>query len=481
MKNSPRKERIVVRKLRSLNKSEISGLIKHIHRHNHTDQFLAFTQDVLDFIKSKDESGGLDASIMAKWPKLNKKKLNVLFLELHDSLKQYIVFLSNTDGIVGKLTEAFHLLKFYRKKALGEFFDKSAENIETLLSEYGKKDSFFFEKHLQLAIERAEFYANKRQEINIRGKYSQELSDALDLYYFVFKLNISFIMVNFTKTIYKVDFDYGMLPSLVQHLEENEQSEPVISLYQKVLRLLQSNGDRQLYDELKLFVESNIGKIPKVQLLSAITVLTNMTFKAAKERNAYLNLLFDLYEFQIKHDLLGVYKTLRVRLFENIVKISLHVRGSEWARNFIEDFQDRLEPKVKIVSVPFNLALCDFHDGKYEACLKLLIAIEKKKCDVHVNLARRRLQIMAYYELDQKTLNGDPNQPERAIGSMKKFLHTKKNEIAEFHAKANLDFVRFVNRLIEANDRKRRQKLIEEIDETDVLPDKDWLLQTLAS
>lgn len=467
------KERIVIRKLKGLEPKELRAFKKRLQSSSHSKDSLNFFLMVIDGLL---EGASDEPAPEQKYSVLSGVKLNALYVELHDRLKEFI----SDELAIGvkerEIWDVFLRMKFYNQRRLDEFYEKARNQLRKMLSAYGERNDFYFEMYVKQAQQESSY-----QERNKSSKdFLQSEADAIDQFYLWQKLAVSTEMLNLEKNIYNTSFEYNLLEEVRRYMSTRHQDERVINAYYLVLEQLLNPESRECFTRLKEYLIDSVTHIPADLAISFFNTLSNSARTIFSNRAEYYEELFDLYLIQIENKILFYQGYFPTRVFGNIVAVSLKVKSSEWTRAFIAKYQKYIPAKEKKVEVNYNLARCAFTERDFGECLILLDEIQKARfSDLFLNLARRRLLVKAYYLLDMKDEQYDVNQPDRAISALGKFLHQQKGKLSEAHARANLDFVRFVNRLLTANDEKRLVKLKKEIEETSLLPEKAWLLECL--
>lgn len=471
------KEPLVIRKMRVLNRKELQSLRRELGKLSINPDLLDLATKVLDLIWHTP-SETISFERIFQDSAFGSSKQNVLLNKLHELLKNFIVNQLSVNDLQEKVNFEMKLLQFFNDRRADDFVISSGLRVEDMLRSYGYEDDFYFYNNLRLAEERTLLYYRS----NAEKRHLQEQSDAADLFYLSKKLAFCAGMVN-AGNINKTKFDYHMMEEVLGHLEKRPyENVPTIYLWASALRLLLNPKNRDNFEKLEKGLYENIDLITPFTARSLFTALENSLRKMRQEYASYHEKLFEAYQFQIQREIIYINGYYPTTLFENVVTASLKVKGGEWTADFVEKNLSRISPDRKKETAAYNLARCYFEQNEYKQCLAKLKTIEKIKFkSIYINLARRVLRICAFYELFLLEADGIPNQPERAIRALKKFLHTNKAELGAAHERANLDFARFINRLTSVYGDKKIVKLRGEIEATRLLPNKQWLLDKLDS
>ncbi len=472
------KERLVIRKIKCLQAKELLALKRYILKFKNRDVYEKFAQVVLDEITKTDEEELIPIDKIGKALKLSDARVNSLLNELHTHLKGFVITELSIADELRKIEDGIKLLVFYNARHLDEYYLNLYDKLEKALQKYKVRDEFYYRSKLAIAQEHSIYKYRTQPE----GTFLQQVSDALDIYFVWHKLTQSAVMINHSN-IHSTDFQFHLLEQVVSHVKTNPYPDnPALSLWSDAYELLMNLDNVECHQRLEQAAFEQIDTLAKRDGRNLFIILANSLRRLETDQDEYYRRIFKYYTFQIEHDLLLIEGIFPPRLFDNIVTIALRVKDPDWTVNFIEENLKKLEPKVQKVERGYNIARCHFASGDFNTCLLELARIEKVKFnDIHLNLARRRLTIQAYFEVEHTDTEYSVNQPDRAISALKKFLHKNKEALSPEHERANLDFARFVNRLCEANSDKKIQKLGEEVTATRLLPCKTWLMQKVMN
>ncbi len=468
------KERLTIRKLKCLTTRELQAFRRYVLTFKNREIYSKFCQVILDAIAEPAEDKPVPLEEIARRFKLSDARVNSLLNEMHVHFKAFVSRELWTTETRRRIEDGIKEMAFYIERHLDEFYLSTHLKIDKELENYGLKDEFYFRSKLAIAQLDCIF---KPVAENL-----QKSSDRLDIYYISSKLLQGAVMLNHSN-IHSHHFKYHLMQQVVEHLEKEPYKDaPTLYLWKYAYSLLLEPEDRENYERLEKCLYEQFETLLKTDARSVFVILSNSLRKLETDENLYYQKIFQYYTFQMEHDLLLVEGIFPPRLFDNIVTIALRVQGPEWTVNFIHDNVHKLEQRIRKVENGYNIARCHFSSGRFNDCLLELKKIEKLKFkDIHLNLARRRLKIQAYFEIEHQDSEYSTSQPERDISSFKKFLHQNKDHLSPEHERANLDFARFVNRLAEANNQRKIVKLNEEIIATHLLPGKAWLLQKLGA
>lgn len=472
------KEPLLIRKMRVLGRKELLLFRKEMRKLNLHEDLMKVAIDIVELLTSSGSADLISFDRIFRNSTFGLSKQNVLLNKLHEHVKFFIIRRLALKDLQAEIHEEILLLKFFNGRWADEFVRASVAKVEELLRSYAYEDNFYFYSNLRLAEERTLLHYRSSKE----KRDLQIQSDAVDLFYLSKKLVFCSGMVN-AANINKSEYDYHMMEEVLSHLEKKPyENVPTIYLWASALRLLIDPSDRKNFDDLESGLYENVDLIAPLTARNLFTALENSLRKMKGDFTDYHQKLFEFYQFQIEKNIIYIKGYFPSTLFENIVTVSLEVKGADWTMNFIKEHLKNVSPEQRRESKAHNFARCYFYEGNFRKCVDQLKTIEKMQfSSIHLNLSRRRLRIQALYEIYVAEVVGIQHQPERAIRALKKFLHTNKKELGEVHERANLDFARFVNRLTEVHGEKKVQRLKSEIEATTLLPEKQWLLEKVAT
>lgn len=167
--------------------------------------------------------------------------------------------------------------------------------------------------------------------------------------------------------------------------------------------------------------------------------------------------------------------------YKNIATAGLRTGAFNWTEEFLQTFRERLPPAERENAYAFNLASLYFEKQDFNAMLQTLQNVEFKDITYHVGA--KILQLKAYYLL------GEEEAFSSLLASTQQLLRRDKT-LSPFGKDINLNFLRMLRLLgrFRRNSRnysrqkmtKERNNLLEKIQNTQPLANKDWLERMLT-
>jgi hypothetical protein len=159
--------------------------------------------------------------------------------------------------------------------------------------------------------------------------------------------------------------------------------------------------------------------------------------------------------------------------FRNIVVIGLRLKEFSWIEDFINVYAPLLPENQRENALTFNLAQLYFYQKKYDLVIKTLQSVEYD--DYTYNLNSKTILICTYYD------TGETDALFFLLDSFRAFLNRNKN-IPEERKNLYRNFISFTKKLakLTPKDEKSKIKLTLELQQTNNVASKNWLLEKLA-
>ncbi len=194
--------------------------------------------------------------------------------------------------------------------------------------------------------------------------------------------------------------------------------------------------------------------------------------KINQMQREYCHEALELYQSGLQSGILIENGVISHMAFNNIVSIALKVDATEWAQQFIRDYQQHLENRHRLSTVCMNLARIYHIQRNYDAALAQLEQFDSR--DQANNLLARSLQLKIYYETE------DYDALELHLQSMQLFI--RRQRVIGYHKHNYLNIIRYTKKLMlhNPNDKVARAALRASIAAEAYLTEKEWLLARLG-
>ena len=452
--------------LRSLKMEELNALQRFIEAgyFRHREECRVLLKYLLPFWPSFDD------------PILEKSRIwSTLFPEQAFDDKQWRYLCSDTV----KLLQAFWTIeKLFQSEILSDLLlheclsernlDKNFQEINRQLEAHFTKttarDTQYLKERLhwlhtnELAFERS---GQRRFDPNL-----QWVSDGLDAYYFLQKLQYACAMLD-RQAILQGNYDTGISTEWLKHLaDRNFFGEPLIQLYCVILKALQEEEQHFYILRKAIDEDQSLGRSLRDVYLLAINYCAR---KIRQGKSNYVQEALDLYISGLEKGLLLNGKEISPWTFTNVVKLSLRLQQFEEIERFITRYADRLPSNLREDALAFNQAELYYYTGRIEEAQSLLNLVSYS--DLNYYLGARVLLAKLYYE------SGATKPLLSLLAAFTIFL--KRNR--QISTALKQTYLNFCDLLFQLLRKKPAQMadLREKVQQVQLLTDRGWLLEVL--
>ena len=157
--------------------------------------------------------------------KFSDVKVRLLMSDMYKLIEKFLIC-KNTfaDDIQNKI----QLASTYRQRNLPKHFEKTIKRSDELLEKGNLRHAEYFNSRYKQLVEEYQFASSQKrnEEFNL-----QEISDTLDITFVTMKLRQTCLLLSH-QTVYKKEYDFGLLSLIIQYIEQNNLLEtPAISMY----------------------------------------------------------------------------------------------------------------------------------------------------------------------------------------------------------------------------------------------------------
>lgn len=361
-------------------------------------------------------------------------------------------------------------IRFFRERSLVELIPRLLEEADENIEEFPYRNENYFRQKLLIEFERSS-YLNAIQDKHLPDYNLNMQNKALDAYYAASKLQTYCFAYNETKRI-NYSFNFEQLDQFLQWLRQSGMLLDFgIDIWYKALMLLHEPTPEH-YLNFKEVLDAHNEHFDPAQLRVFYSYLANKAQAVFNDRYAYYKALFDLYQKQIALGTIYLNGYLSPMLLRNITIVGIKLGEFEWVEDFLEKNAERIVPSYK--EREDTVVLCKayllFAKGEFQSTLDMINALRYDS--LYTKMDERRLRLMCYFEM------GIESPMEDLINSFRKFLTDHKKRIPAEYLEANRQFIHFVHKLSTVNlkNREAQVKLLEEIQQVAVLPEKEWIL-----
>lgn len=295
----------------------------------------------------------------------------------------------------------------------------------------------------------------------------QTVSDQLDKFYFFQKLRYSCEMLN-RQTIIRAEYELNFVDEVQEHLLQAQEIDPLIEIYLRIYLSIKDAEEEGHFKKLLQLIETHGHTID--QKIKREIYLYAINFCAPKIRKgvgAYTSIMLDLYTKGIQTRALFSGDYLSHWTYSNVVKLALRLKRYEWTENFIKEQSINLSPEVREGAEYYNLAELYYHQDAYDKVLDQLNMLQL--FDPHHHLGSRVILLKTYYALEAE-------EPLLSLLSSFSVYLRRNRQISAAMKKTYLNFCNLLHQIMRRNP-KKWEALGEEIQQTQPLAERAWLLQ----
>jgi len=361
------------------------------------------------------------------------------------------------------------LANIYRRRGLSKHFDSCMKKANQLLEESQVRNVDYFSKLHEHQVLHMQFQTQTQRTgaLNL-----QEIADTIDHLYLMKKLRHTCTQLTH-EAVYKTSYNYGLLPNLLQEIKNGDYlKHPAIATYYYCFRFLTGGQTLDDFLQFRKQLQDNRFFFPEEEQKDLYLVAINLCIRQINAGSPpFSRQVWELYHEGLSANLLLEDDRLSSFTFNNIVAISIKLQEYTWLEEFIETYQEKLEEKYRSNIVNFSRARLEYALGNYKKAMLLLQHSEYK--DLINNLISKTLLLKIYFELEEFDLL------ESHLDSLHHFI--RRREVSDYHRTNYLNIIRLVRKLVALEAGKsKRKKLRQEIEATEILSEREWLLQRIA-
>ena len=357
----------------------------------------------------------------------------------------------------------------YRERNLAKHFHQGIQKVRRQLEEEKERNAEYLRKALEYQLDTAHF-----QTLTTRTSQLplQDISDGLDVLYLAEKLRHACTQLSH-QAVFKTHYRYGLLPHVLEQVENaGFLHVPAIALYYYCYRFLTERYSLDYFQKFRTELLQNGRFFPDVELKNLYLLAINFCIRKMNEGGEpFIREGWELYREGLERGFLLENRRLSPFTFNNIVAFGIKLEAFAEVEEFIREYQIYLESTQRERFVSFNLARLEYTRRNFSAALRLLQTADFK--DLVNNLIAKTLLLKIYFEL------GEFDLLESHLETFRTFI--RRREVSDYHRRNYLNILNMVKKLIAIapNDKPAKSALRAEIEHTEVLSEREWLLGLL--
>jgi hypothetical protein len=378
--------------------------------------------------------------------------------------------------------EAFESNPMHKAKyLLDSILDKGLENLQAtafksayrLMESQTLRPSSHY--YFQYEIEQSMYRIHQRHAERSVKSNIENIALNLDRFYLGEKLRYYCTILNH-QLLAALSYEMLFINEIISHIENHDYSDvPSISIYYQILLTYKEPEVKAHYDRLKELIDKHILLFPDYEAKEILDAALNYSLKRMNAgESAYIRETFNLYVQFLESGALFVNGQITPWSFKNIVTTGLRLNEFDWIENFIKQYSSYIDERYRENAITFNLAQFYFYKKEYSDVIRLLSKVEYE--DLTYNLNSKTLLMASYYELDEiEALNS-------LLDTFRVYL-SRNNKIPAARRKHYLNTISIVRKLakIRPGDHKEIDKLEKEIETTQGVVSKNWIMEKLEA
>lgn len=366
---------------------------------------------------------------------------------------------------------------FFQKKLFASYlFEQKLEKqaYKTLSSaanclEKGKSSELYYFQQYELEVLKLEEVTqqNRVNDLNIIP-----IIDYARLFFMITTLRYAYTALGH-QNLRNIEYEIPLLDSILGEIEEKEndyEMYPLLKIYYHGYLTLKKPEDTRHFFALKAYIDNN--KLnTKEQKATLLMCINYMLKKLNTGEIEYIKETFSLYQYGIDTNCLleegGLFSAFT---YKNIVTLGLNLKEYDWTEAFIHNYSQYLPSKLRENYKHFNTAKLAFDKGDFAKAMDLLLQVEYD--ELLLNIDAKVILLKIYYQEDAY------DALEALLDSFKVFLHRQKS--LAYLKKNYVNLILFIRKLLMlSKDNQGLAKLKEEIETTEQLAERKWLLEQI--
>jgi len=458
---------------RKLSKKDIRNLRNFVN-----SPFFNQREDVIQLFEFIAENIEVSATLLKKekvyavlFPntKYEDAKIRYAMSFLLKNIKKYLAYTAmENDGVQEQLYLAKALQQLEHEKLFNKEWEVARKklDVQPIRNEY-----YFFDQYL-LFNQKYEFVSKETRSVNMPlGKTIEHLS----IFYFA-KILKQGCLVLAQKKFSSNDFDLTITDAVVRQLKERlDNLPPVVQIYYHSYLCMRDLEQEKHFTAFKQLMSEHGSLIPKKELRDLYLIGVNYAINQANNgKKNYIKELFELCKSGLEKDVFLQNGHLSHFLFKNVLVAGLAIGEKDWVKSFLIKYKEVLYPKNRKNFFQYCMANFYYQTQEYDKAMPILQQVEFH--DILHNLGARKMLLCIYYERNEI----EPLYS--LLDSFSVFIRRRKKELG-YHSEYFSNLIHYVKRLlkIDLTNKKKRERLKEEIVGVQRIVEKAWLLRQIEN
>lgn len=273
--------------------------------------------------------------------------------------------------------------------------------------------------------------------------------------------------------LYKSTYNIPLLePILADIAADKYKNIPSVQMYYYSYMSLSQPEDESHFETLQSLLFKHYNRLDKKQLRRIYFIAINYCVRQLNTgKEQYVRSVFELFKYGLEHHILLDNNILSRFTYKNIVTAALRLNEFDWVVQFIKDYTPLMEDIYQESYSLYANAKLHFTKGDFDTTLGLLARVEFD--NLFLNMDAKIMLLKIYYERQYF------DALDAFLVSFRRFLQRK--SILAHQKNIHENMVNLTEKLLttQPHEKKKLQELREEIENTNPLTEKPWLLAQL--
>ncbi len=353
-----------------------------------------------------------------------------------------------------------------QQEKLAKQYLKKATKIQ---AKHSTESGAFFYQNYELE---AAIFEQKGTQTRIRSTNLQAIFDSHSTAFAIRTLQYACIAITH-QNIYKGSYQIPLLATLLESIEQGDYDDCIaIQLYYHSYQCLHLPNEEQHFEQLQQLLFDYPNLLPAGEIKDTYLIAINYCVKRLNTgAEQYIKAVFELFKYGLEHQILIENGRLSRFTYKNIVTAALKLQQHDWTAQFIATYTPLLSSSYQQTYALFAEAKLALSKHELERTQELLWQVEFD--DLLLNIGAKMMLVKVYYQQENWAAL------DSLLHSFYVFLQRK--ELMGYHRTNYKNILRLLQKIIRTPsfERAARQKLVREIETTNPLTERDWLLQLL--
>lgn len=363
------------------------------------------------------------------------------------------------------------LCQSLQNHGLGKLMDKEINLSLQHQDKQPLRHAFYYLDNYQLIMEQGKYITQQRRTGDLP---LQKLFNELTYFYIAEVLRQSCNVLNH-QTVSTQDYVLRFQEEVIRHVEKHDYSHvPAISIYYHSYKALSDMDNESDFAQLKNLIEQHWASFPSTESHGLYVLAINYCIRRLnKGDRKYIREGFELYKSGFQNNLLLENGILSTFTYTNASRLGLALDEFDWVERFLHTYKPTLSTDKQESIYLYNLAFLNYQKKDYDKAMECLQQVSFD--DVFYSLDSRRIMLRIYYEQQEVSA---------LLSLLDSFtIYISRHKQIGYHRENYTNLIRFVKKMLNSNlsSSKVREKIIEDINATPSIADKQWLLEQLGA